>query len=280
VPASRDLPWTALAIRGGSKARTRGGHPRRGTMFDPSRLLDQMVQSGLGNKGKGFGGAALGGVDGLVRRAGVPGGGMGLLAGLAIAAFEHLNQQRGAGTADPGHMPPPTATPPPPPVPTGRATPPPPPPAPDMAAAAGATGAPGARGSAVSTEGSQEHAGGRAMLLIDAMIEAAKADGRVDPEERAKIIRRLEEQGLESDARTFVEARMALPPAPERVIERLHREHQGDRLLAAEVYVASMLAIEVDTPAERAYVRDLKERLQLDDGLIGRLHDELGVERP
>ena len=260
-------------------------------MFDPTRLLDQMVRSNLGHKkrkkGSGFGGAALGGVDGLARRAGVPGGGLGLLGGLAIAAFEHFNQQRATGTAAPGHMPPPTVTPPPPPLPAGaapRAAPPPPPPPPgapptDMPPSATA-GAPGDRGSAVVVDDRPDVASDKAMLLIEAMIEAAKADGEIDPEERRRIIERLEGGGLDPEARSFIEARMALPPATGRLVERVRPERPENRVLAAEVYVASLLAIEVDTPAERGYLRNLGERLKLDDGLLRHLHDDLGVDRP
>ncbi|HEX6144702.1 MAG TPA: DUF533 domain-containing protein [Geminicoccaceae bacterium] len=262
-------------------------------MFDPTRLLDQMVRSNLGHKkrkkGSGFGGAAFGGVDGLARRAGVPGGGLGLLGGLAIAAFEHFNQQRATGTAAPGHMPPPTVTPPPPPPggPGARATPPPPPPPgarPTDTPPAGAGGAPGDRGSAVVIDDRgddrPEVAADKAMLLIEAMIEAAKADGEIDPGERRRILERLEGGGLDPEARSFIEARMALPPASDRLVERVRPESPENRVLAAEVYVASLLAIEVDTPAERAYLRTLGERLKLDDGLLRHLHDDLGVERP
>ena len=47
--------------------------------------------------------------------------------------------------------------------------------------------------------------------------------------------------------------------------------------MAAEVYAASLLAIEVDTPAERDYLRQLAQGLGLDKGVVQRLHLTLGV---
>ena len=50
--------------------------------------------------------------------------------------------------------------------------------------------------------------------------------------------------------------------------------------LAVQVYAASLLAIEVDTAAERAYLRDLAARLGLDASAVARVHQALGVAAP
>jgi uncharacterized membrane protein YebE (DUF533 family) len=49
---------------------------------------------------------------------------------------------------------------------------------------------------------------------------------------------------------------------------------------AAEVYAASLLAIEVDSPAERAYLGLLAARLGLADELVASLHGAAGVPAP
>jgi uncharacterized membrane protein YebE (DUF533 family) len=46
---------------------------------------------------------------------------------------------------------------------------------------------------------------------------------------------------------------------------------------AVEVYAASLLAIEVDTPAEREYLRRLAQGLELEERAVQRLHAALGV---
>jgi uncharacterized membrane protein YebE (DUF533 family) len=47
--------------------------------------------------------------------------------------------------------------------------------------------------------------------------------------------------------------------------------------MAAEVYAASLFAIDVDTPAERQYLRQLAQGLGLDEGAVQRLHLMLGM---
>ena len=51
----------------------------------------------------------------------------------------------------------------------------------------------------------------RAALLLRAMIAAAKADGNVDPEERARIVVRLKTVGAEDDGVRFVDEELAKP---------------------------------------------------------------------
>jgi uncharacterized membrane protein YebE (DUF533 family) len=41
---------------------------------------------------------------------------------------------------------------------------------------------------------------------------------------------------------------------------------------AAEIYTASLLAIDVDNASERGYLAMLAARLKLDDGLVAHLH--------
>lgn len=47
--------------------------------------------------------------------------------------------------------------------------------------------------------------------------------------------------------------------------------------LGAQVYAASLLSIEVDTPAEQAYMQNLAAELRLDSETVGRLHRLMGV---
>ena len=51
-------------------------------------------------------------------------------------------------------------------------------------------------------------------------------------------------------------------------------------VVAAEIYTASLLAIQVDSPTERAYLAMLAARLRLRDELVTKMHeqvDEQGV---
>ena len=101
-----------------------------------------------------------------------------------------------------------------------------------------------------------------ALTLLHAMIAAAKADGHVDADERARIVGRLDDIGLSAEDRSFLDAELAAPVD----IDRLVREATTPAV-AAEIYAASLLVITPDQPAEQAYLQLLAARLGLDPGL-------------
>jgi uncharacterized membrane protein YebE (DUF533 family) len=111
-----------------------------------------------------------------------------------------------------------------------------------------------------------------AQLVLRAMINAAKADGQIDAGEMQRIVGRLEEGGADDEARDFVLDEMRKPED----LDGLIREGRSPEV-AVEVYAASLLAIEVDTPAERDYLRRLAERSNLDAGTVRRVHEALGA---
>ena len=111
----------------------------------------------------------------------------------------------------------------------------------------------------------------KAMLVLKAMINAAKADGQIDDAERQRILGKLEEGGADAEAREFVQAEMRRPFDVDGLPEAPNPQ------TAVEVYAASVLAIEVDTPAERDYLRRLAQGLGLEERTVQRLHAALGV---
>ena len=111
-----------------------------------------------------------------------------------------------------------------------------------------------------------------AQLVLRAMINAAKADGQIDQGEMQRIVGRLEEAGADDEARAFVLDEMRKPED----LDGLLRDVRSPEV-AVEVYAASLLAIEVDTPAERDYLRRLAERSNLVPGTVQRVHEALGV---
>jgi uncharacterized membrane protein YebE (DUF533 family) len=111
---------------------------------------------------------------------------------------------------------------------------------------------------------------GRAMLMIRAMISAAKADGEIDPQERQKIMGRLEEAGADPEAQAFVRDEMVQPLDLQAIVSAVDSPHT-----AIEAYAASLFAIDVDTPAEAAYMRQLAQGLGLEPTLVRELHASL-----
>jgi len=110
---------------------------------------------------------------------------------------------------------------------------------------------------------SQTHDG--ALALVQAMIAAAAADGRVDDAERAKITGALG-PALPHDAVEFLNAAFANPLSPEQLADlAASPEH------AAQIYEAARLTVDPDTPAEQDFLGRLKNSLGLDAGLVAHL---------
>src|SRR5688572_11188285 len=97
-----------------------------------------------------------------------------------------------------------------------------------------------------------------AMLLIRAMIAAANADGEITPDERQRITSKLDQAGAGPDERAVLERELQNPRSADQIV----REVQGQET-AEQVYLASRLAMNPDTPAEKAYLDFLAARLQL-----------------
>jgi uncharacterized membrane protein YebE (DUF533 family) len=107
----------------------------------------------------------------------------------------------------------------------------------------------------------------RARLLVTAMIAAAKADGYIDPAEQKQIFDRLAALPLDSEAKAYVMDQLRAPLDLDGIVTQAKTPE-----VAAEVYAASLLAIDPDHPAEKAYLQMLAARLGLDDALVAEIH--------
>lgn len=114
----------------------------------------------------------------------------------------------------------------------------------------------------------------RSQILLQAMISAAKADGQIDGREMERILGKLDEAGADQEAKDFVLAEMRRPLDLDGLAAQIETPS-----LAAEAYAASLLAIEVDTPAERAYLDRLAAALGLDQATRRHIEGTLGVRQ-
>ena len=112
----------------------------------------------------------------------------------------------------------------------------------------------------------------RALVLIRAMVSAAKADGEIDAVERGRIAGRVKESGAGGEALDFLMAEMSRPLDVAGLVAKVRGPEE-----AVEVYAASLLAIEVDTDAERQYLGQLGRSLGLDAATVAEIHRALGV---
>jgi uncharacterized membrane protein YebE (DUF533 family) len=108
----------------------------------------------------------------------------------------------------------------------------------------------------------------RAQLILAAMIAAAKADGHIDSEEQGRIFDRLDGVGLDAEAKTFVMDQLRAPLDLDGIVRQAKSPE-----VAMEVYAASLLAIDPDHPAEKAYLQMLAARLGLADDLVRDFHE-------
>lgn len=95
-----------------------------------------------------------------------------------------------------------------------------------------------------------------ATLLIRAMIAAAHADGRIDGDERARIVAAAAVHT--SEERAFLDAELATPWS----IEQLAAA--STPALAADLYAAAAHAIVGDSEVEHAWLDRLAQALALD----------------
>jgi len=124
------------------------------------------------------------------------------------------------------------------------------------------------------TEAERKELERHAELILKAMINAAKADGQIDKEELRRIVGKLQEVGVDAETQQYVMAEMKKPMETQQLVAAA----QGRPELAAEMYGASLLAIEVDTPAEKKYMEQLAAGLRLSPEVAQRIQEMVGLQ--
>lgn len=225
-------------------------------MFNPVKILGGLLMGGSrrrsGLRTLISSGAALG------------------LAGVAMEAVEHFMEKSKTSTSelppsDPAPIqttapslpspPPSVSTPPPPPGATFSTPPPPPPPS------------SASQDSVDAIKSSNE-----AVLLIRAMIAAANSDGVIDEEERNGILKKLETVELSNQKHSFIVKELLSPAGLEDIVSQVKTPE-----MAKKIYTVSLLAIEVDTDAERTYMNTLAQQLSLNESDLNNIYRTLGI---
>ncbi len=214
-------------------------------MLNPEKILGGLLRGSSRGSGM-FGKLGAGSV------------GLGLL-GVAMEAAEHyMNKARAPQGSGPPPVPGGAPSTPPPQPPGAEPTPPP------------APGAPSTTAGPTPVEGP-----GDSVLLIRAMIAAANADGIIDEDERGRILDRLKAVELTSEEHAFVSHELLSPCDLDTILSGVKSPET-----AKQVYAVSLMAIEVDTDAEREHIKTLADRLGLDEAALGEIHRDLGIDWP
>ncbi len=137
------------------------------------------------------------------------------------------------------------------------------------AQAAGATQISAMIDSMTGTKAASTATEANAKLMIRAMIQAAKADGTIDDEERAKIMSALTESTPEE--RAFVEAELAAPVDPVALARETAEEAR------TQVYAAAASTVKVDGAAEEQYLSTLASSLGITADERARIDATIGL---
>ncbi len=234
---------------GGTGAAGQGGGGFSGGLSD---IAGKLGGGGGGGLTRHVPGALAGGLAGyLLRDKGMKKmggtalkvGGLALVAGLGYKAWTNYQAQQQAGAAGSAHT-----------APTGA-------PAPRALPRPVEEPVPSAEGTKFLP--APNEADERARLLLSAMIAAAKADGYIDAEEEKAIFGRVDDLQLDSEAKGLLMDEMRRPKTIDDLVAQARTPE-----VAVEVYVASMIAVDSDHPAERAYLDMLAARLGLEPDLV------------
>jgi uncharacterized membrane protein YebE (DUF533 family) len=108
------------------------------------------------------------------------------------------------------------------------------------------------------------------LVLITAMVAAAKADGHIDANEQTRIFTNVEKLGLDAESKALVFDLLHKPVDLAALCQSVNGVEQ-----ASEVYLVSRVVTGGDHPAERAYLEALASRLALPADLVAHLDHQV-----
>ena len=118
--------------------------------------------------------------------------------------------------------------------------------------------------------GDQKGAEYLGLTLVRAMIAAARSDGTLDAQESQAIFQRINSLPLGQEEKFLLIEEMGKPVDMDAIVNSA-----ANIEMASEIYLASLLAIDVDTAAEESYLAMLAARLKLPQELVAELHNQV-----
>ena len=120
-----------------------------------------------------------------------------------------------------------------------------------------------------SSGSSSKESGERALILIRAMVNAAKADGQIDNDEQQKIISRLSDRSRETI--DFLRQEFARPV---NVGEFARSVPLG---MEQQVYMLSLITMDLNTAGEAQYLTELSDALRISPEVRNQIHERVGA---
>ena len=112
----------------------------------------------------------------------------------------------------------------------------------------------------------------RYLLLVKAMVFAAKADGHIDGKEKQAIAAWLHQRQIGEDVEGLISRWIDEPLDPKVIASEVPNLEQ-----ASEVYLVSLLTIDVDHFLEKAYLNQLANELSLPRDLAERIEEQANL---
>ena len=107
-------------------------------------------------------------------------------------------------------------------------------------------------------------------LMLRAMIQAAKSDGKIDDAEKQKLLGELGD--LDDQERQFIREQMATP------VDAAALARDVPKGLEAQVYMMSLMAINFDSKEEARYLHELAQALGIQQQTANQIHEQVGVQ--
>ena len=110
----------------------------------------------------------------------------------------------------------------------------------------------------------------QAAILIRAMVNAAKSDGEIDQQEQQKMVEKLGGDVGDEEPQ-FIRSEMQAPLDVNRFVQSVPRG------MEQQVYLMSLMAINLDNKAEAVYLDQLAKGMNISEQQSNQLHAELNV---
>lgn len=107
-------------------------------------------------------------------------------------------------------------------------------------------------------------------LMLRAMIQAAKSDGKIDEGEKERLMGEVGD--LDDEERQFIREQMAAP------VDAAALAREVPKGLEQQVYLMSVMAIDFDSQEEAQYLHQLAQALGLQPQMINNIHQQVGVQ--
>ena len=117
----------------------------------------------------------------------------------------------------------------------------------------------------------KQEANDHAVLIIRAMINAAKSDGSIDQSEQNKVISKLGD--ITQEEIDFVKREFATPLDVQSFARSIPQGMQE------QIYAVSLMAIDLDKNSEAQYLADLAKGLGIPTNVANQIHDKFGVPK-